>query len=125
MRTRSKSKPLAVEASPFGEVSRPNKTISLWMLMFSLVVFAGISMVIMFAARVPIIANSINDFMGLPHTTKPDKPDRTTHLVFLLFCYSSPLLFAMWLGLLQSFFVNFISRPNVHMQSREGDDPFA
>jgi hypothetical protein len=70
------------------------------MLLFSMVVFAGISLAIALASRVPLISNGINDIFGLPQTAKSDKPDRTTHLLFLLFCYSSPLLFAMWISIL-------------------------
>jgi len=46
----------------------------------------------MFAARVPAVANSINDMLGVARGAKPDRPDRSTHLFMLLFCYSSPVL---------------------------------
>jgi phage baseplate assembly protein W len=46
----------------------------------------------MFAARVPAVANSINDILGVARGAKPDRPDRSTHLFMLLFCYSSPVL---------------------------------
>ena len=93
--------------------------------MFSLVVFAAISMLLMFAARVPIVANSINEFLGLPQTAKPDTPDRTTHLIFLLFCYSSPLVLAMWVSLLNSIYLRWKKYQNLSNDRDEADSPFA
>jgi hypothetical protein len=73
------------------------------MLMFSMIVFAGISLAMMLASQVPIIANGINSVLGLPETAQEGKPDRTTHLFFLLFCYTSPLLMAMLVSFVQMF----------------------
>jgi hypothetical protein len=79
----------------------------------------------MFAARVPAISNTVNDFFGVAQTAKPDKPDRSTHLLFLLFCYSSPLMLAMWVGLLHMFLTKFaIVNSSVETKS-EPDSPFA
>ena len=125
MRVSNRSKTSLPSASPFGETRAGRPTISLWMLTFSLVVFAGISALIMFAARVPLVANNINDLFGLPHTAVPDKPDRTTHLIFLLFCYSSPLLFAMWVGLIHSLYSRISNRRSSDELEDEPDSPFA
>ena len=114
-----------VESSPFAETKPTRPSISLWMLLFSLVVCAAFSMLIMMAARVPAISNSVNDFFGMARVTKPDKPDRSTHLFFLLFCYSSPLLLAMWIGLLQMFITRFVQIRIDQQQSDEPDSPFA
>jgi hypothetical protein len=96
--------------NPFASSTSPKLRVSLGMLLLSTVVFAAISMAIMMASRVPIIANNVNEFFGLPATAKPDKPDRTTHLIFLLFCYSSPLLLATWVGLVHSAYSYILSR---------------
>jgi len=115
----------AIESSPFAEHVTVRPSISLWMLIFSLVVCAAFSMLIMLAARVPAISDTINDFFGIAKSAKPDKPDRSTHLFFLLFCYASPLLLAMWVGLLQMFVTRFIvNRPSMS-QGDEPDSPFA
>ena len=112
------------ESGPFGENEKSHRTVSLRMLLFSMVVFAGVSMVIMLAARVPVIANSINEFFGLPQTAKSGKPDRATHLIFLLFCYSSPLMFAMYVGILHSIASRL--KPAFHSKIEdEPDSPFA
>ena len=115
----------AIESSPFSEPVAVRHSISLWMLVFSLVVCAAFSMLIMLAARVPAISDTINDFLGTAKSTKPDKPDRSTHLFFLLFCYASPLLLATWVGLLHLLVTSFVaSRPKID-RSSEPDSPFA
>ena len=113
------------ESNPFAETEPNRPTVSLWMLMFSLIVFAAFSLLIMFAARVPAISNVVNDFFGVTQTAKPDKPDRSTHLFFLLFCYASPLLLALWVGLLHIFLTRFVFVPRRFETSKEPDSPFA
>ncbi len=113
------------ESSPFAPSESVRPTVSLGMLMFSLVVFAMFSLLIMFAARVPAISNTLNDFFGLPPTAKPDKPDRSTHLFFLLFCYASPLLLAMWVGLFHTFASRFAKFRRSEVANEEPDSPFA
>lgn len=93
--------------------------------MFSLVVFAMLSLLIMLAAQVPAVADAVNDFLGVSHTAKPGKPDRSTHLFFLLFCYASPLMLAMWVGLLHTFVTRFVVISRPFDNAREPDSPFA
>ncbi|MEQ1828410.1 MAG: hypothetical protein ABL921_20785 [Pirellula sp.] len=113
------------ENGPFAS-QQPNRiTVSLGMLLLSMFIFAAISTVIMLAARVPIIANSLNEFFGLPQSPKSDKPDRTTHLLFLLFCYTSPLLLATWLGLLHSAREYLVRRTENPVESPETTNPLA
>ena len=113
------------DASPFAEIVSARPTVSLWMLLFSLVVCAAFSLLLMFAAHVPLISNAVNDFLGLPQTAKPDKPDRGAHLYFLLFCYASPLLLVLTVGLLHMFFSRFIQPLLAESNSSEPDSPFA
>jgi hypothetical protein len=91
----------------------------------SMIVFAAISLLLMFAARVPAIANSINDLIGVSRSTSTDRPDRSTHLFMLLFCYTSPLLLMLWVSLMrflaQRIYAARIDREN----SPTGTDPFA
>ncbi len=115
----------AIESSPFAHREEARATISLWMLLFSLVVCAAFSMLIMFAARVPAISNNINDFLGIARTAKPGKPDRSTHLFFLLFCYASPLLLATWVGLIQIFISRFVNARKQVAADHEPESPFA
>ena len=115
----------ASESNPFAETVPNRPTVSLWMLMFSMIVFAAFSLLIMFASWVPAISNVVNDFFGVTQTVKPDKPDRSTHLFFLLFCYASPLLLALWVGLLHMFLTGFALIPRSFETSKEPDSPFA
>jgi hypothetical protein len=110
-------------SGPFAPRQGSNVTVSLWMLLFSMVVFAGISLAIMLASRVPLIANGINEVLGLPQTAKTDKPDRTTHLIFLLFCYSSPLLFAMWISILHGLVARIQKYRELRTNDRDSVNP--
>ncbi len=113
------------DASPFAQTTTARPTVSLWMLLFSLVVCAAFSFLLMFAAHVPMISNAVNDFFGLPLTAKPGKPDRAAHLYFLLFCYASPLLLVLIVGLLHMLSSKFIV-PLLPKEDRsEPDSPFA
>ena len=114
----------ASEFNPFAETESNRPTVSMWMLMFSLIVFAAFSLLIMFASRVPAISNVVNDFFGVTQSAKPDKPDRSTHLFFLLFCYASPLLLALWVGLLHTFLTRFVRITKPFDTSKEPDSPF-
>jgi len=116
---------ISSESNPFAQTEAVRPTVSLWMLMFSLIVFAVFSLLIMFAARVPAISDTLNDFFGIARTAKPDKPDRSTHLFFLLFCYASPLLLAMWVGLFHTFLTRFGMANRPAESSSEPDSPFA
>ena len=115
----------ASESNPFAETVSDRPTVSLWMMLLSLIGFAAFSLLIMFAARVPAIANTVNDFFGIAQSAKPDKPDRSTHLLFLLFCYSSPLMLAMWVGLLHMFLTKFVGVNSSVETNSESDSPFA
>ena len=111
--------------SQFAETPSTRPTLSLWMLLFSLVVCAAFSFLLMMAAHVPAIANTVNDFFGVAQTVKAGKPDRGTHLYFLLFCYASPLLLTMIVGLLQIFLVRVLKLGGTLENSTEPDSPFA
>jgi len=80
------------EQTPFAPNASRRPVIGLWVVFVTMIVFAAISLLMMFAARVPAVANSINDIIGVARGAKPDRPDRSTHLFMLLFCYSSPVL---------------------------------
>lgn len=80
------------EQTPFAPNASRRPVIGLWVVFVIMIVFAAISLLMMFAARVPAVANSINDILGVARGAKPDRPDRSTHLFMLLFCYSSPVL---------------------------------
>lgn len=100
------------------------RTVGLWMLLVSMVVFAMISLLLMFAARVPAVANSINDLLGVSRPIDNGQPDRSTHLFMLLFCYTSPLMLMLWVSLLRT----LVRRRARHRQAAElaGDsNPFS
>lgn len=111
------------EPSPFATEEESRPVVQLWMLFVSMIVFACMSLLIMFAARVPAIANSIHDVMGMPRAAKPDRPDRSTHLFMLLFCYSSPLLLMLWVGFLRRLLIRWSPKPR-RTESEDFGSPF-
>jgi hypothetical protein len=100
------------------------RTIGLWMLLVSMVVFAVISLLLMFAARVPAISDSLNDLLGVSRTTAGDRPDRSTHLFMLLFCYTSPLMLMLWVSLLRGI-VRRRTRLSPRAEANVDSSPFA
>jgi uncharacterized protein with PQ loop repeat len=112
------------EHDPFANEAPQRPVVQLWMLFVSMVVFAFMSLLIMFAARVPAIANSISDLLGVARTVKSDRPDRSTHLFMLLFCYTSPLLLMLWVGMLRSILIVWFPKSNARAID-EPDSPFS
>ena len=111
------------DPSPFATEEESRPVVQLWMLFVSMIVFAFMSLLIMFAARVPAIANSIHDVMGMPRAAKPDRPDRSTHLFMLLFCYSSPLLLMLWVGFLRRLLIRWTPKQS-RTESEDFGSPF-
>ncbi len=50
------------------------------------------SMCLVFASRLPLVTNEIHAWMGTVPSKNMDGSDRFTQLLFLLVCYSAPLL---------------------------------
>jgi hypothetical protein len=63
-------------------------------LLISMVLFAVASLSLQFVARLPLVTNEIHAWMGSVPSKNMDGSDRFTQLLFLLFCYSTPLLTA-------------------------------
>jgi hypothetical protein len=111
-------------SAPFAPAKEPRATISVWMLLFSMIVCAFISLALMLASQVPAITSGLNDALGLPSTGSRDKPDRTAHLIFLLFCYTSPLLLALILGLLHAGISGILRSDLSNSNDEEPESPF-
>jgi hypothetical protein len=108
--------------NPFGNPDQKTRTtVSLGSLLVSMVVFAAISLLLMFAARVPAIANSINDLLGISRSATEGKPDRSTHLFMLLFCYSSPLMLMLWVSLFKGLMRRRLATPRPRNSDTEPD----
>ena len=92
------------EQSPFAPQSQSTApTVRLWMLFASMMVFAGISLLLAITARIPSFANSLRDLFGSPNKLPSGGNDRSTHLLLLLVCYCSPMLMMFWVSMLRRF----------------------
>lgn len=92
------------DQSPFASTSSTQRTspkISLWMLFVSMMVFAGVSLLLATAVRIPSVANGFRELFGIPTLKASQDNQRSTHLFLLLFCYSSPLLMMIWVSFLR------------------------
>jgi hypothetical protein len=98
--------------------------VGLWVVFVTMIVFAAISLLMMFAARVPAVANSINDILGVARGAKPDRPDRSTHLFMLLFCYSSPVLLLICVSAMRKF-ANLKSLNRDRTEENGEESPFS
>jgi len=72
-------------------------------------IFAVMSAGMFYASRVGAIQDEISVFGG---GSSASEPNRTAHLIFLMFTYTSPLLLAMILGTIVSV-MRFLNRPTV------------
>lgn len=72
-------------------------------------IFAVMSAGMFYASRVGAIQDEISIFGG---NASSAEPNRTAHLIFLMFTYTSPLLLAMLLGTIVSV-MRFLNRPTV------------
>jgi hypothetical protein len=95
------------------------------MLFVAMTVFAVISLLLMFAARVPAISESLHDLFGTPRSARPDLPDRSTHLFMLLFCYASPLLLMLVVSFLRAAALRSRLVSAESDAESEASDPFA
>lgn len=108
--------------SPFALDTGRRPVIQLWMLFVSMMVFAGIALLLALLARVPAVSNSLSILLGTPAAPKSDKPDRSVHLFMLLFCYASPILMIFWVSMLRSFLLFQQKRLEERQRQQEYDD---
>jgi hypothetical protein len=118
---------LSIDSShnPFGTQESYRPRFSLGMVFLLLVVNAGICILLLLATRVPMISDVVNDFWGLPKTSRGET-DRTTHLVFLMACYTAPLAMTAIVSIAYSLAARWMrSRGELEMNEDTSDSPFA
>ena len=93
-------KPAHPETSPFIETKPRRFQFSLGSLLVAMVVFSTMSACLLWASRLTLVTNELNAWTGTIPSTNQDGSDRGTQLMFLIFCYSAPLLMAASLNLL-------------------------
>ncbi|MDZ4852599.1 MAG: hypothetical protein SGI77_25195 [Pirellulaceae bacterium] len=92
--------PSPQDNSPFLTTKPRTFQFSLGTLLIAMAVFSTMSATLLWASRLPLITNELNAWMGTVPSTNRDGSDRGTQLMFLIFCYSSPLLMAACLNLI-------------------------
>jgi len=102
--------------SPFAPKQQQGFQFGMGSLLVLMVVVSAISALLLWASRVPMVTNEIHVWLGTTPAVNQDGTDRGTQLVFLLFCYSSPLLIVAFLRN-STLILNFIERRFVEWQS--------
>ena len=69
-------------------------------LMIAMAVFAVTSACFLFASQLPIVSKEIYAWMGTVPPKNANENDRFFQLIFLIICYSSPLVLAAFLNIL-------------------------
>ncbi len=87
------------ENSPFLDAKPPAFQFSLVSLLIAMAVFSVMSACLLWASRLPLVANELRIWTGTVPSTNRDGTDRGMQLMFLIFCYSTPLLMAATLNL--------------------------
>jgi hypothetical protein len=82
--------------TPFREASgsKSQMQFSLSTLLLVMAVFAVMSACLVFAAQLPLVSREIHAWLGSVPSENKDGSDRFVQLLFLLICYSAPLLVA-------------------------------
>jgi small-conductance mechanosensitive channel len=93
-------KTFPTENSPFYEQEAAAFQFSLASLLIAMAVFSVMSACLLWACRLPLVTDELHAWMGTVASTNKDGTDRGMQLMFLLFCYSTPLLLAGTLNLL-------------------------
>jgi hypothetical protein len=93
-------KSLQAENSPFIDQKAQPFQFSLASLLIAMAVFSVMSACLLWACRLPLVTNELHAWMGTVPSTNRDGTDRGMQLMFLLFCYSTPLLLAATLNFL-------------------------
>lgn len=95
------------------------------MVFLLLVLNAAICILLLLATRVPMISDVVNDFWGLPKTSRGET-DRTTHLVFLMACYAAPLAMTAIVSIAYSLTARWMrSQSQLETNEDTSDSPFA
>ncbi|XZE45733.1 hypothetical protein SH467x_000985 [Pirellulaceae bacterium SH467] len=111
--------------NPFGSQETFRPRFSLGMIFLLLVVNAGICILLLLATRVPMISDVVNDFWGLPKSSRGET-DRTTHLVFLMACYAAPLAMTAAVSLAYSLAAKWMrAQSEADSDEDNPDSPFA
>jgi hypothetical protein len=87
--------------SPFMDQTGPAAPqFGLGTLLLIMLVFSIVSVGLFYSVRVPGISKEINAIFGKVQETGTEGTDRTTQFIFVMFCYTAPLLMAAVVSLL-------------------------
>ena len=80
--------------TPFAERQPTGFQFSMGSLLIIMAIVSVMSACLLWASRLPLVTNEIHVWLGTTPAANDDGTDRGAQLIFLLFCYSAPLLMA-------------------------------
>ncbi len=87
-----------------------------------MVVFAGVSLLFYNALNVPAITNELDAWLGRQSKTVETADSRESQIIFVMFCYSAPLMLGILVHTLH-LVINFFDRRQ-RERDREDDEAF-
>jgi hypothetical protein len=81
-------------ATPFAKRQSSGFQFSMGSLLVIMLLVSVMSASLLWASRLPMVTDEIHILLGTTPATNNDGTDRGAQLIFLLFCYSAPLLMA-------------------------------
>ncbi len=100
-------------ATPFAKRQPSGFQFSMGSLLVIMLLVSVMSASLLWASRLPMVTDEIHILLGTTPATNNDGTDRGAQLIFLLFCYSAPLLMVAvlhsWLLLMRIFQIRFRS----------------
>jgi hypothetical protein len=99
---------LAMSSTPDARARRrPRFQISLTLMLLLMVVFAGVSAALFYAARVPAVRQELSMLLYGEAEDGGEDVGRTAHRAFIMFTFTSPLLMATVLSIAVSLLKRF------------------
>jgi uncharacterized iron-regulated membrane protein len=93
-RSRKNYSDVPSNVSPFASKKTAGFQFSMSSLLILMIVSSVMSASLLWASRLPMVTNEVHLWLGTTPAANQDGTDRGTQLIFLLFCYSAPLLLA-------------------------------
>lgn len=108
--------------SPFLKVQPRKLSFSSILILLLMVVFAGMGLLVYNALNVPAITNELDAWLGRQSKSVETADSREAQIIFVMFCYSAPLMLGILVHSLHMV-INFFDRRQRELD-REDDEAF-
>ena len=106
--------------SPFLKQQPRRLSFSSILILLLMVVFAGMGLLIYNALNVPAITNELDAWLGRQSKTVETADSRKAQIIFVMFCYSAPLMLGILVHALHGI-INFFDRRQQELDSQDDE----